>query len=291
MKLVRILAAAFTAILIPAHVVSASEVLSEQFRDTLMRLAQSGQLDEQAEPLVIERPAERVANLGLLVDRDDRQGLLVLGTMPGGSAEAMGLRGGDRLLEANGIDLRGAGAGERMRRLVELWDDEDELQISLLRDGREQSLSGPIQVFQLPSLRVELGATNAQTEERGVAGSTCARISTFPGASRSRSLFPVRVMAIEGRGAGDHRQDTFRIPVGQVTIRLAEQIDSSYFPPAVNTLRTRRGADTLHEYVLDAEPGVTYFLAAQLLRDRTERIVDGSYWRPVVWRQRAESCR
>ncbi len=271
--------------------VHGNDVLSEQFRDTLLRLAQDGRLKHLDAPLVMERSAERVANLGLLVDRDDTRGLLVLGTLPGGSAEAIGLQAGDRLLEANSIDLRGTGAGDRMRRLVDIWDDGDELQVKVVRDGQELALAGPMQILRLPSLRIELGAMAVEGRMPGDAESSCARISTFPAAPRGQNLFPIRVLAIDGRGSGELSQDTFRIPVGRVTVRLSERIDTRHFSPSANSQRGRRGGDVHHEIVIDTKPGVTYFLAAQFFPNRADRIVDGQYWQPVVWKERGESCR
>lgn len=270
----------------------AGENLGEQFRDTLLRLAQAGQLDGLDTPILIQRPSERVVDLGLLVDRDDSRGLLILGTVPGGAADALGLQAGDRLIAANDVDLRGAGAGERMRQLITVWDDGDELIVDVRRGERELRLAGSVQVVQLPAMRVELLAPSEDDVIGGAApGSSCARVSSFPGAPRSRNLFPVRLLSINGRVAGAKDQESYRLPPGRVTLRIAEQIDSRYFSPAANSLRSRRSGDTLLDLELELEAGVTYYLAAQFFSDRVERILGGDYWQPVVWRQRGESCR
>jgi hypothetical protein len=270
----------------------ASENLGEQFRDTLLRLAQAGQLEDLNTPILIRRPPERVVDLGLLVDRDDSRGLLILGTVPGGAADALGLQAGDRLIAANDVDLRGQGAGDRMRELITVWEDGDELIVDVRRGEQKLRLAGSVQVIQLPAMSIELRAASADDLIGTPApGSSCARISTFPGAPRSRNLFPVQLLSVNGRGAGARDQESYRLPPGKVTLRIAERIDSRYFSPTANSLRTRRSGDTLLDLELELEAGVTYFLAALFFSDRSERILGGDYWQPVVWRQRGESCR
>lgn len=105
----------------PAAAQPGGDPVEEAFRLALLRLSQDGLLGADAVPRVIDRPAEKVANFGALVDRDEADGLRVLGTLPGGSAERIGLRTGDLLLAANGTALRGAGAGERMRERWRAW--------------------------------------------------------------------------------------------------------------------------------------------------------------------------
>ncbi|WP_205984876.1 hypothetical protein, partial [Pseudofulvimonas gallinarii] len=58
-----------------------------------------------------------------------------------------------------------------------------------------------------------------------------------------------------------------------------------------NFQRGRLGDRGYKELEVDVEPGVTYFLAARLHRGRSDRILDGGYWEPLVWKERAESCR
>lgn len=277
-----------------------TEAVEEQFRDTLLRLVQEKRIDLQSLPIRFERPAERVANLGLLVDRDDAEGLLILATVPGGSAELLGLMADDRLIEANGLSLRGPGGGERLRDLVQLWENDAVLEFLVNREGLEKRVAGRLEIIELPPLRVEIGIEDSG--ESAVARSSCARISTFSAAPRSQGLFPVRLLSIEGRGVGssdsaiDFRrlhvrdQDTFRLEPGRVRLEISELIDRRHFMPVVERIRTRQGAKTHRQLDLEVEPGMTYYLAARLLSDRAEQVIAGEYWEPVVWRVRKQAC-
>lgn len=267
--------------------------VDEEFRQALMRLVESGALPNDGGMVVIERPAERVANFGLLIDSDSRDGLRVLGTLPGGSAERIGLRAGDRLLAANDVDLRGDGGSARMRSLLDALDDGDTLTVRLQRGGRELELAGTVDAIQLPAMRVELqtGGAGGDGHVPGDPESTCARITTFPAAPRTRDLFPANLVAVDGRSPGTVRQDSFRVSPGRRVLTVAESIDPSYFSGVANSQRSRR-AGQLHKTIeVDIQPGVTYLLAARFIRDRSSEILDGSYWQPVIWKERAEPCR
>lgn len=271
----------------PAVAQPGGDPVEEAFRLALLRLSQDGLLGPDAVPRVIDRPAEKVANFGALVDRDEADGLRVLGTLPGGSAERIGLRTGDLLLAANGTALRGTGAGDRMRELLASLDDGDPVRFELLRDGRSQQVAGTMQVLELPAVRVELldSAVLAGDPE-----SRCGRLSTFPVPPRSRHLHPARLLAVDGRLPGPSSQDSFRLPPGRYRLTLAEVIDSREFSAVANRQRARSDAREA-SLELEVRPGVTYLLAARLEPTRRERILDGSYWQPVVWRERSESCR
>lgn len=275
-----------------------STKIGDAFRQTLMRLALSGELPGQSDgALLIERPAERVANFGLLVDRDHDQGLLVLGTLPGASAEHIGFRAGDRLVEADGIALTGVGGSARMRAFLEDLEGSRDVRFTVLRDGREHSLAGTVETVSLPAMRVELlpaaAAASSQQQARvaGDADSRCGRVTVFPASPRTRDLFPARLIAVDGELPGPSSQDTFRLSPGRHVLTVAELIDERYFSAIANQQRSRRGRDAYKTLEIDVQPGVTYLLAAHFIRDQDSRILDGGYWRPVIWKERAEACR
>lgn len=269
--------------------------LEDEFRLALLRLVQAGELQGDSYPLVIERPAEQVNDFGLLVDRDSGDGLLVLGTLPGGSAERLGLRAGDRLLVANDVDLRGSGGSQRMRALLDDPDSGRRVDLRVLRGGQEQQLSGVIESVTLPAMRIELAPAQAAVDSDGrVAGdpqSQCGRVSIEPIAPRTRSLFPAKLIAVDDGLPGTSSQQTFRLSPGRHVLLVAEMIEREYFSSIANMQRGRQRRDGYKTLEIDIEPGVTYFLAARFDRDRSGRILDGGYWQPVLWKERAEPCR
>lgn len=284
----------------------AQDAVASEFRQALLRLAQAGQLPRDGAAVRIEQPAERVVNFGALVDRDDAAGLRVLGTLPGGSAERIGLRTGDRLIAANGVDLAGPGGSERMRGILDAADGRAPMELRVVREDRELQLSGPVEVIELPPLQVAVGSEAARADgEAGdtgvrssgpaspgspVGNSRCGRISTFDVAPRTRDLFPAQLIQIDGRLAGTTGQDSYRLTPGRHELTVAELIDERHFSAIANRQRSRTGADRYKTLVVDVEPGTTYLLAARFHRERSGAILDGGYWQPEIWSQRTEAC-
>lgn len=275
-----------------------TDKIGEAFHQTLLRLAQSGDLpgNDQA-AVIIERPAAKVADFGLLVDRDHADGLLVLGVLPGASAERIGFRAGDRLIGVDDIDLTGAGGGARMRDLLAELKQSRDMRFRVLRDRRELQLAGIVDAVSLPAMRIELLSPDAaaaplsSAHAFGDSGAGCGRITTFPASPRTRDLFAARLIAIDGEIPGPSSQDTYRLAPGRHVLTVAELIDERYFSAVANQQRSRRGRDAYQTLDIDVQPGVTYLLAAHFFRDQASRVLDGGYWQPVIWKERAEPCR
>ena len=100
--------------------------LRTELRAVMTELIEAGAFgDRKPEQiaLAVDSPAQRVSDLGVLVDssRDDRNGLHVLAVTPGGSAERMGMRAGDVLIAMNGVPFAGDGrtAAAGLRRNID----------------------------------------------------------------------------------------------------------------------------------------------------------------------------
>lgn len=78
-------------------------------------------------------------------DRPER-GVLIAGVVSGGPAERAGLRRGDLVLEIDGEPVRSA--RELLRRVAGMTPGQ-ETRLTLLRDGREQSVT--VQVAERPA--------------------------------------------------------------------------------------------------------------------------------------------
>lgn len=281
---------------------SPTALLEEEVREALLRLARAGALPGDEGPVVIERPAERVTDLGLLVDRDSNDGLLVLGTTPGGNAERLGLRAGDRLLAANEVDLRGPGGSARMREVLgDLVRTDGRLELQVLRNGQEERLAGVVETVLLPALRIELEtAVRTRVGTDDTAGdpplppdpeSRCGRISIEQQTPRNRDVFPALLLSVDGRLPGPSDNTRFRLTPGRHVLLVTETIDSEQFSSIANMQRTRRGEGGYRELEIEIQPGVTYYLGAMLRRDRGNRVASGEYWEPVIWKMHPERCR
>src|ERR1700760_3278433 len=102
----------------------AEQHLRQDMQLLLSRMSASGMLGDHPEEvhLSIDEPSRRVADLGVLVDSTSAErahdGLRILGTTPGGSAEHGGLRPGDVIVSVNGTSLKNLGADSDGRALA-----------------------------------------------------------------------------------------------------------------------------------------------------------------------------
>lgn len=120
---------------------------------------------------------------------------------------------------------------------------------------------------------------------------TCARISTFDIAPRKQDLHRAVLIGVDGGMPGPLDSTSWRIEPGRHVIKLAEAVDAREFSPAQQRDRDGRRADRYKTIEIDAEPGITYRLAAKFIRSGRLDIRGGGYWEPVVWKESAEPCR
>ena len=220
-----------------AAVGSPEAMLRREVQDAVARLIESGAFGATAPEdiaLSVAVPAERLVNVGLLVDSasDGERGLPVLGTLAGGDAQALGVRAGDVLTSINGKPLAGLGrAGDGtaaavavVRRELETLNDGGTLALTVERDDRTLELSRAVTPRFIPAMRLELGegalvaSTGAVAVPSAVAAAApaasygaCGRISVFHIAPRAQDLYPARILSIDGEIPGPVNQDTYRV--------------------------------------------------------------------------------
>lgn len=279
--------------------------LHEEMQAVLLRLVESGELrPEDAESLTLSAPHSAQADFGAILDvrhrpgRDD--GLPVLGITPGGSAAALGLQPGDRIVAVNGEKLSGLGADAQGRALAAprlreaLLATPDAVELRVARGPDEVALRGPVRVVQLPAYRLDLGAAlaGASLAATGTeaSSSSCGRVSVFDIAPRSRRLFRAILIAVDGESPGPIESQTFRLAPGPHRLTVAEAIDPREFGPIALRQRDGRQRERYKELELVVEAGVTYRVAAQFHFEERNSIRDGAYWEPVVWRETPEAC-
>lgn len=285
------------------------EILRAELRETVARVLASEAFagrDAGALGLTLSVPAERYLDLGLLLDPRDpaSQGLQVLGTTPGGTAQDLGLRAGDRIVAVDEQPLVGLGLDDdgrsqavaRLRAVLDGLPDGGRLALAVEREGRRVAIDGAVTVRYLPPLRLELGEGNLVTSTGAAAATSvpaaamaqadagCGRISTFHVAPRSERLYPARVLSIDGRIPGPADQDTWRLAPGTHTVEVAESIDAQDLPASFSRRRATLGRKTFEVVV---EPGTTHLVAARLV----DTLGGRDYWEPVVWKTLSEPCR
>lgn len=281
--------------------------LHAEVQAVLLRLVESGDLHPpEADSLSLVAPASLQADFGAILDVRHRAGqdagLHVLGVTPGGSAAALGLEPGDRLLAVNEVPLLGLGADTEGRSLAasrlreELLRSPDAVDLRIARGGGEQRLRGAVRVVELPAYRLEIGAAlaNASLAASGAEGdgvSSCGRISVFDIAPRGQQLYKAVLIAVDGELPGPTSSDVFRLSPGVHQLTVAEAIDPRQFGELQRYQRDRSSRDRYKTLEVDVQPGITYRLAARFHLEERNSIRDGAYWEPVIWKETAESCR
>ena len=274
--------------------------LNAEVQSLLLRLVDSGEIrpDQLADLTVSAQPTRR-AEFGAVVDigagnGSGAPGVPVLAVTPGGNAAALGLRAGDRIVAVDGTPLATAGDGGAAAAALlqgRLEADAGELQLTVLRDGARQQLSGPVRAYTLPGYRLELGTALAGASLAANAGERgCGRISIFDTAPRKRHIHPAVIIAIDGRAPAPTSGPSYRVPPGRHVLTIAERIDSEQFGDLQRLQRDRRSDGGYKELELVVEPGITYRIGAHFLLERRSYIRDNSYWEPVVYAELAEPC-
>ncbi len=283
--------------------VGAEQRLRAELRAVMTELVESGAFGA-APPheirLDIDAPAQRVSNLGLLVDsaRDDRDGVHVLAITPGGAAEKMGLRSGDVLVAVNGTALADTdGAATALRRSVDQLPDGAQLAFDVQRDGRRQTLAGTPSSVYLPAMHLTVG-DGAQVAAGGGGGGTtpastggCGRVSDFDVAPRGDHLHAAKIISIDGVSPGPTGTRAYRVSAGRHAIKVTEQIEGRYLSFNDRARNSAIGNDRYKTLDVDVPPDTTVLIAARLNEDKRNEWKDGAYWDPVAWKQTTESCR
>lgn len=221
-------------------------------------------------------------DMGVVVANRGGPGLTIMAVTPGGGAERMKLRAGDRILSINGISLVTATPTPAMQ--AALASGGSAVRLEVARDGRtfvanDRADAGP-----------PLSATGRTTG--------CGFVtSQGPTPSLSENIFPVVITQVAGASTPLYPVNRHRLDAGRQVLVVAEAIPASRFSSIqlIQRQRMRRQHDARAYKVLivDVAPGMKYHIGAQLLSDRMDRrnMLDNEYWKPVAWKEIAEPCR
>ena len=282
--------------------------MRQDLQATLSHMAESGALGPHPEQvsLRVDEPARRIVSLGALVDSTSAQsagdGLHVLGTTPGSTADRLGLQPGDVIVAVNGTSLRGLGADNRgralaattLRSVVDALPDASTVSVDVARHERRLTLNAPMQAVYVPAMHVELGDAAAAAAGAGAGAAPidssdgCGRISAFDVAPRGERLYAARILLLDGSTPGPSGTASFRVAPGEHRLLVAENIPTQAL--GVGEIATRR-RQTSKALTVMVHPGQTALVAAQLHLDKTTDLSHGAYWDPVVWKEIAEACR
>ncbi|HKE47542.1 MAG TPA: PDZ domain-containing protein [Rhodanobacteraceae bacterium] len=286
--------------------------LREELSVVMMDLIQSGAFGNTAPQQItldVDAPAQKVSNLGLLVDSKASagDGLHVLAVTPGGNAERIGIRAGDVLVALNGNALTASESAATLRQTVDSLPDGGRLDFNVRRDGRTERMGGSSASMYLPAMHLSIGAGtalaantggNAAAQQGGSYSNRpsndfsqgCGRINDFDVAPRGQRLHAAKIIAIDNVTPGPHGSQAYRVTVGPHTVKVAERIESRYlaFNDRQRNAQIQGGYKTI---TIDVAPNTTYLVGARLNEDQRDNPKDGAYWDPVMYREAPEECR
>jgi membrane-associated protease RseP (regulator of RpoE activity) len=276
-----------------------------ELRAVMTELIESGAFGSSAPHeirLDVDTPAQRVSNLGLLVDsaRTDRDGVHVLAITPGGAAEKMGLRSGDVLVGINGTSLANAdAAATTLRTTVDALPNGGKLAFDVQRGGQAHTMSGTLSSVYLPAMRLTVGdgiqvasaGGGAAAANGGTSGAQgCGRISDFDVAPRGDHLHAAKIISIDGVTPGPSGSQSYRVDAGRHAVKVAEQIENRYLSFNDRARSSNMNSDRYKTIDVDVAPDTTVLIAARLNEDKRDEPRNGAYWDAVAWKQSPESC-
>lgn len=309
---------AMTTLLLLGHgaVVHGNDELVAEVDAALVRWVESGQLPVGGEPLHVRQPPREHHELGAVLDLSvAADAAEVLALTPGGAAERLGLRVGDRVSTLNGVALGRTTDAAALRRAVA--QASGLLALDVDRDGARLELRGEADTVVLPGYELVLVTPDPSQG--------CARISA-EGTPLAPRVHPAVIIAIDGQRI-EPEQRVFKVEPGLRRVTLAEAIDASRFnalqrlgrggPVAGSTdvggeadRRAQLMGRTAHaipdpsrpdvaqvrhaqfkELLIDAKPDTTYRLGAEFHPHGVRSLREHAYWDPVVWRASTQPCR
>ena len=219
--------------------------------------------------------------LGAVIDTrfSHASGPEVLAVTPGGAAQTMGLRPGDRVQSINGISLRNEG-NLAVRLDHALGAQDDGVRLEVLRTGELVSLSGSLQP---PAQDAAAGCGYVSDDDQTPVV--------------TEGIHAAEITSIDGRSTPLEPQNRHRLPAGEHVLVVSEKISGQYFNGVQARLRNQMKRRTLARaykaIVVTVEPDVRYSIGARLVRNAmgNDAMRANAYWEPVVFKQRAQACR
>ncbi len=291
-----------------------SERLNEAIRAMLISLAQDPLFADEDLELVFSQQPEALINLGVIYGDTrspdiDRTGLPVVAVTPGSTAAAMGLRAGDHIVSMNTEPLIGLGqdssgtsrAVDQVQNLLQQIHANDPVIVEVTRDNGRQTLSAPLQKWQLP--RVELALSMPIDDDPpedlilgapplgddvNEARNDCGTLSLYNPPPHEFNLYPAYLMGINVENSGAIMRGFQYLTPGTYRLLVSDLIPSRELRTKHTRFAKRRQAK---EMTLEVTDGMIYHVAAKLLYQRKEQANHEEYWEPVVWRSEPGHCK
>lgn len=261
--------------------------LQRDVESALLALGDRGALGSTDEPFKVASPAQVRYELGAVVMPRPDGAPAIMAITPGGAAERLRLRVGDRLVSVNGQRL--AGDADLVATLQSaIAGGDGALRVDYLRAGKVQTLRGSADVVAIPAYQLVVGAATT---------GACEGFVTDQGVQpRSHAIYAADITRIDGRSTPLSPVNRHRVEPGLHVVIVRELVNRAWLNRAqirtIELMQRRERARAYKPLVVDVAPGATYKIGARLLRDKLDpdSIRDNAYWEPVVWAVEPGRC-
>jgi hypothetical protein len=264
------------------------EQLKTQIKGTLLAIGKNeAKVGKTAEDinLTIELPAQKEANLGLLLDVDEpSKGFKILSVTPGSTAESLDLEIGANLVSFNNTKIQSSNSIDILNQ-IQMLSAGDSIQFSVDNGNNVSSYNTTLEGRFTPTIRLQVGTPGAKVAANMLEAdsSACGYVSVLFGPPRSRDLYASYINKIDDNATIRSRH-SFKLSAGKHQIYVHELIDDP-------SLKRRRGGMKSSKLIeVNIEPNKTYHIAAKFDRKKRTRKSREEYWNPVVWKTSDSEC-
>ena len=261
--------------------------LQRDVESALLALGDRGALGTTDVPLTVSAPTQVRYELGAVIVPRADGAPAIMAVTPGGAAERLRLRVGDRLVSVNGKALAGA---EDPAAAVQaaIAGGDGTVRVEYLRGGKVQASTGSADIVAIPAYQLVVGAATT---------GACDGFVTDQGVQpRSHAIYAADITRVDGRSTPLGHVNRHRVAPGRHVLTVRELVDRTWLNSAqvrtIELMQRRERARSYKSLVVDVQPGTTYKIGARLLRDRldSESIRANAYWEPVVWAVDPDGC-
>lgn len=226
-------------------------------------------------------------NLGLILQLNSTQTAFdILSVTPGSLASSHGLRVGDEIVMLNGIAVSASTEAGILKKMRELQVDE-EISLTLNRDGRNQEIVIPVSGKYVPRIKLEIGNEYAKTSLAGTATPdliACGEVTVSLTPPVTGQLYPVSFYLDDEK---DNKEQlvVIKLPVGKHTVNVYAQIDNGH-EDGSHTDKSQAKA-----IQINVRKNTSYHLGARVFSENNSESQNNKDWDAVIWNTNQRECR
>ncbi len=293
-----------------------NRAVDEAARNMLIELANDPAFDGvDINTLAFEltRDEEQIQQFGAVLDvtfddETDQHGLAIVAITPDSLASDLGLKSADRIQAINGKRLLKLGqlndgratAYERFATIFSSLENNQDVELTVLRQQQTLVLHGRNQRQVLPAIRLRFNPTtmngsavSATTEQGQESGGTvatatgCGSINSRQPPPNQDDIWPVAIVGFNTETRDTKSRDVVYIRPGEYRVLLKDYIPNYELRTKHTRFSNRRPNKNL---TITVEDGMVYYVGAKLLYSIKDQGSHDEYWEPVIWKSESLKC-